>query len=80
MSIILANRQYGFVVFQLDEVLFLTVLAEGSLDHDITITLTEHEVQTFRADRNKAIATASDVTGRSWAYQARRVEPPVRPR
>ena len=80
MPIILSNKLHSFAVFQLGNDFYLTILAAGSLKHDMTIRLTAHEVQTFRADHNKAIATASDVVGRTEAYRHRLVEPPLLPR
>lgn len=79
MAVIIRDRHYSFAVFSRRDVYFLTVLAKGSLDHDITMRLTEHEVQTFKDDRNKAIATASDLVGRTAAYRDRLVDPPITP-
>lgn len=80
MTILLSDRHYSFAVFAVDGACFLTVMAKGSLDHDLTMRLTDHEAQTFREDRNKAIATASDLIGRTAAYRDRLVDPPIVPR
>ena len=41
----------------------------------MTVTSTEDEVEGFKADENKAIATLLDVIGRPQAYRKRLVEP-----
>ena len=79
MTILLSSDRHMFDVFALDGVHYLTVTTGGVGQYDVTIRLTEREVDSFRLDENKAIAMAIDVATRTSAYAGRIVHPPLDP-
>ena len=79
MSIIMKNRDYMFTVFDKDGGYYLTAVAGGVAMYDVTIALTQHEIEQFQADENKAIALARDLITRTPAYEDRLVRPAIRP-
>ena len=79
METIITNSAYTFDVFKKDGRYYMSVLTGGVAQHFVTITLTEQEVEDFKADENKAIATSLDVVSRPQAYGKRLVEPSIDP-
>ena len=79
MTILLSSNRYMFDVFELNGQHYMTVTTGGVAQYDITITLTQAEVDSFADDENKAIALSIDVVTRTPAYAARQVTPSIDP-
>lgn len=79
MAILIRNRDYMFTVFSVGEEYFLTVVAGGVAQYEITVRVAPADVEAFRSDENKAIALAKDVATRTDAYEDRLVRPSIDP-
>lgn len=79
MSIIYRNRDYMFTLFELDGQAYLTVVAGGVAQYEITIKIPSEDLEVFQKDENKLIALAKDVATRTTAYEDRLVKPSIDP-
>lgn len=79
MNIIYRNRDYMFTLFELEGQAYLTVVAGGVAQYEITITVPREDLDVFQKDENKLIALAKDVATRTAAYEDRLVRPSIDP-
>lgn len=79
MSIIYRNRDYMFTLFELDGQAYLTVVAGGVAQYEITIKIPSEDLEVFQKDENKLIALAKDVATRTTAYEDRLIKPSIDP-
>ena len=66
-------------VFDQDGRYYMTAVAGGVAQYDLTITLSAAEVTAFQADETKAIATCRDLITRTQAFEHRLVTPAIDP-
>lgn len=79
MSILCRNRDYLFTLFERESRAYLTVVAGGVAQYEITITVPPENVDIYLKDENKLIALAKDVASRTNAYEERIVRPSIDP-
>lgn len=77
--ILLRNVNYMFTVFTKDDRYYMTVVVGGVGMYDLTVQVTQQEVEDFRRDPNKAIVLAKDVATRTAAYADRLIDPSIDP-
>lgn len=79
MSIIIKNSAFMFTMFDRDGEYFMTAVAGGVGQYDLTIRVPKEDVEQFKLDENKPIALARNLITRTSAYEDRLMRPFVDP-
>jgi len=79
MTILSRNRDSMATLFERDGQAYLTVVAGGVGQYEITLKIQRDDLEILLKDENKLIAFAKDVATRTAAYEDRLVNPPIDP-